>query len=308
MRSQKPVSFMYASEECHSVRGTLATISDQVEQGWVIFSCLSSSTWRDDVALHSFVPCAGSCLTKRNDCTYVCVLDFITTLLSNMRNMDRVWIGLKIQSEDLEWVDQSSVGYVNFNPLLLGMHRAVKVNVSSSYLHFLGDNSALTHQTLFKELGVVPLVYLFYSLQSFHSNAVLGEHENHWVWDSLVSSRCWCASKKFLFLFLFLSVIAARPPNETNRKRISTLFICTCDPQWDDKSLLGNWSNWNERCELFASFSFLSDRRGIQRAWICVFLWSIAPTLTCWEPGTTPPVHKVSICRFASTMQVNHHF
>lgn len=33
MRSQKPVSFAYASGVCQSVRGTLVTISDQAEQG-----------------------------------------------------------------------------------------------------------------------------------------------------------------------------------------------------------------------------------------------------------------------------------
>lgn len=33
MKSMKPVTFKYANEDCQSVRGTLVTISDQVEQG-----------------------------------------------------------------------------------------------------------------------------------------------------------------------------------------------------------------------------------------------------------------------------------
>lgn len=51
--------------------------------------------------------------------------------------MDRIWIGLKLKYGNPEWVDQSPVDYVNINPLVLGMHRDIKVNVSPRYLHCL---------------------------------------------------------------------------------------------------------------------------------------------------------------------------
>lgn len=54
--------------------------------------------------------------------------------------MDTIWIGLKIQHNDLEWTDESTVSYVNFNPLLLGMKRTVKIQVSVAFLHFIVDD------------------------------------------------------------------------------------------------------------------------------------------------------------------------
>lgn len=75
----------------------------------------------------------------------MCVLDFITTLLPSMTYVDRVWIGLKIKRDVPEWVDQSPVRYINFNPLLLGMHKSIKINVSSPYLLSLnGDHHSST--------------------------------------------------------------------------------------------------------------------------------------------------------------------
>ncbi|XP_063329661.1 lymphocyte antigen 75 [Pelmatolapia mariae] len=83
MKNSKPFNFKGANEECQTVKGTLVTISDQVEQ------------------------------------------DFINTLLMDTKDMDKTWIGMKIQNSEASWIDSSTVNYLNFNPLLLGMHKVV---------------------------------------------------------------------------------------------------------------------------------------------------------------------------------------
>ncbi|KAG7234662.1 hypothetical protein INR49_004187 [Caranx melampygus] len=86
MRVSTPVTFGTANEKCQSVKGTLVSVADQVEQ------------------------------------------DFITSLLPKFPNSERIWIGLKIKHSDPQWADQSPVHYINFNPLLLGMHKSIHIN------------------------------------------------------------------------------------------------------------------------------------------------------------------------------------
>lgn len=61
-------------------------------------------------------------------------LDFITSLLPSMKDMGGMWIGLKLRQYKLESVDQFPVNYINFNPLLVGKHKAIAVNVSPPHL------------------------------------------------------------------------------------------------------------------------------------------------------------------------------
>uniref|UniRef100_A0A8C7D525 Lymphocyte antigen 75 n=1 Tax=Oncorhynchus kisutch TaxID=8019 RepID=A0A8C7D525_ONCKI len=78
------VTFQHANEHCQSMRGTLLTITDQVEQ------------------------------------------DFVTSLLPAQPR--KTWIGLKLKQQDPEWVDDSPVSYLNFNPLLHGLRRPILIN------------------------------------------------------------------------------------------------------------------------------------------------------------------------------------
>lgn len=80
-------NFKEANEFCQQLKGSLLTISDQVEQ------------------------------------------DFITTLLPKLPNQPRkVWIGLKFKRPDTQWVDNSPIEYLNFNPLLHGQFRSIFIN------------------------------------------------------------------------------------------------------------------------------------------------------------------------------------
>uniref|UniRef100_A0A3B3DKA4 Lymphocyte antigen 75 n=1 Tax=Oryzias melastigma TaxID=30732 RepID=A0A3B3DKA4_ORYME len=67
--------------------------------------------------------------------------DFINTLLPKMRNMSKIWIGLKIRPGESSWVDQSPITYLNFNPLLLGMQRGID-SMSLDMCVFLINNGS----------------------------------------------------------------------------------------------------------------------------------------------------------------------
>lgn len=92
--------------------------------------------------------CCGINNNISSVCVCVCVLDFITTLLPSMRNVDRMWIGLKLTHDKSEWIDESPVNYLNFNPLLVGMHRFVKINVSSPPSRWQLHRSGITRPSV----------------------------------------------------------------------------------------------------------------------------------------------------------------
>ncbi|KAK7127939.1 hypothetical protein R3I93_020500 [Phoxinus phoxinus] len=80
-------NFNDANEFCKTLKGSMLTISDQVEQ------------------------------------------DFITTMLPQLPGQpQKVWIGLKFKLHDTQWVDNSPVEYLNFNPLLHGQLRPIFIN------------------------------------------------------------------------------------------------------------------------------------------------------------------------------------
>ncbi|XP_051531593.1 lymphocyte antigen 75-like isoform X3 [Myxocyprinus asiaticus] len=55
--------------------------------------------------------------------------DFITTLLPQLPGQpQKIWIGLKFKLHDIQWVDNSPVTYLNFNPLLHGQLRPIFIN------------------------------------------------------------------------------------------------------------------------------------------------------------------------------------
>lgn len=73
MRSMKPMSFTYAKDECQSVRGTLVTISDQVEQGE---ECSSSESLIDQLVCVSdsiVLQSIFKALVKKETIVLVCV-------------------------------------------------------------------------------------------------------------------------------------------------------------------------------------------------------------------------------------------
>ncbi|XP_072321541.1 lymphocyte antigen 75 [Eucyclogobius newberryi] len=54
--------------------------------------------------------------------------DFVTSILATRTDLNYTWLGLKLRPNQQKWVDDSSVSFVNFNPLLHGMVKPISVN------------------------------------------------------------------------------------------------------------------------------------------------------------------------------------
>lgn len=54
--------------------------------------------------------------------------DFITSILATRNDMNFTWLGLKLRPSQQRWVDNSSVTFANFNPLLHGMVKPITIN------------------------------------------------------------------------------------------------------------------------------------------------------------------------------------
>lgn len=150
------MSFKAANELCQTLRGSLFSIRDQAEQGEHT-SCMEANcslcllyieTHRSD---HSADFNHNVCSTKlvqvgfcflhkffhhlfRQEPVFLCLIlssDFITTLLPGKPK--KLWIGLK----DNRWVDNTSVNYHNFNPLIHGQLRLMHINASVPLFHML---------------------------------------------------------------------------------------------------------------------------------------------------------------------------
>ncbi|KAI4900585.1 hypothetical protein NFI96_017269 [Prochilodus magdalenae] len=82
--------------------------------------------------LQNFRAASETCLSFRGtllSITDQAEQDFVTTLL--MGQPQKVWIGLKLRLHDTQWMDNTPVTYINFNPLLHGQQRPMFINAST---------------------------------------------------------------------------------------------------------------------------------------------------------------------------------